>query len=115
VLAQLVLYLAIAPKSNAAYSAYGAARRLVEAGGSLEVPLELRNAPTRLMKELGYGKGYQYDHDAATGIAFGQRGFPAELGEQVLYAPTERGLEAKIRERLEWIRARRREALGGAP
>lgn len=115
VLAQLVLYLAIAPKSNAAYSAYGAARRLVEAGGSLEVPLELRNAPTKLMKELGYGEGYQYDHQTDAGIAFGQRGFPEEIGEQVLYEPVERGLEAKIRERLEWIRARRREALGGEP
>jgi putative ATPase len=114
-LAQLVLYLAVAAKSNAAYLAYGKARQLVAAGGSLGVPLALRNAPTRLMKELGYGKDYQYDHDASAGVAFGQRGFPEELGEQVLYEPTERGLEAKIRERLEWIRARRREALGDSP
>ena len=113
-LAQLVLYLAVAAKSNAAYSAYGAARALVEKGGSLAVPLELRNAPTRLMKGLGYGQGYQYDHDADQGIAFGQRGFPEEIGEQALYQPVERGMEAKIRERLEWIRARRREALGGS-
>jgi putative ATPase len=114
-LAQLVLYLAVAAKSNAAYLAYGKARKLVAGGGSLPVPLELRNAPTKLMKELGYGKGYQYDHEADSGVAFGQRGFPEELGEQVLYEPTERGLEAKIRERLEWIRARRRVALGDAP
>jgi putative ATPase len=111
-LAQLVLYLAVAAKSNAAYLAYGKARELVAQGGSLAVPLELRNAPTTLMQELGYGKGYQYDHDLAAGIAFAQRGFPEEIGEQVLYEPVERGLEAKIRERLEWIRARRREALG---
>ena len=111
-LAQLVLYLAIAAKSNAAYSAYRAARALVESGGSLAVPLELRNAPTKLMKGLGYGQGYQYDHDADQGIAFGQRGFPEELGEQSLYLPVDRGMEAKIRERLEWIRGRRREALG---
>jgi putative ATPase len=78
------------------------------------VPLELRNAPTKLMKGLGYGQGYQYDHDADQGIAFGQRGFPEEIGEQALYQPVERGMEAKIRERLEWIRARRREALGGS-
>ena len=90
------------------------ARALVEKGGSLAVPLELRNAPTRLMKGLGYGQGYQYDHDADQGIAFGQRGFPEEIGEQALYQPVERGMEAKIRERLEWIRARRREALGGS-
>lgn len=109
-LAQLVLYLAIAPKSNAAYVAYKAGRALVESGGSLPVPEALRNAPTRLMKELGYGKGYQYDHDSADGIAYSQLGFPAELGEQRLYEPVERGLEIKIKEKLDWIRARRREA-----
>jgi putative ATPase len=114
-LAQLVLYLAVAPKSNAAYAGYNAARALVAEGGSLGVPMELRNAPTKLMKGLGYGKGYQYDHDADQGIAFGQRGFPLELGERVLYQPTDRGLEAKIKERLQWIRERRREALERAP
>ncbi|MCP5475937.1 MAG: replication-associated recombination protein A [Rhodanobacteraceae bacterium] len=112
-LAQLVLYLAVAPKSNAAYAAYNAARALVESGGSLGVPMELRNAPTKLMKGLGYGKGYQYDHASEQGIAFDQRGFPEELGEQTLYQPVERGLEIKIKERLDWIRARRGEALGG--
>ena len=110
-LAQLVLYLAVAPKSNAAYMAHKAARAMVESGGSLPVPLELRNAPTKLMKGLGYGKGYQYDHEADQGIAFDQRGFPEEIGEQVFYQPVERGLEIKIREKLDWIRQRRREAL----
>ncbi|MFO1493262.1 MAG: replication-associated recombination protein A [Lysobacterales bacterium] len=112
-LAQLVLYLAVAPKSNAAYAAYNQARALISSGGSLPVPIELRNAPTKLMKGLGYGRGYQYDHDADQGIAFGQRGFPEELGEIRLYEPVERGLESKIKERLDWIRARRQDALGG--
>ncbi len=110
-LAQLVLYLAVAAKSNAAYMAHKAARALVESAGSLPVPMELRNAPTKLMKGLGYGKDYQYDHESELGIAFDQRGFPPELGEQVLYQPVERGMESKIKERLEWIRARRSEAL----
>ncbi|GMU42080.1 MAG: replication-associated recombination protein A [Xanthomonadales bacterium] len=112
-LAQLVLYLAVAAKSNAAYTAYGTARALVESGGSLPVPVELRNAPTKLMKGLGYGAGYQYDHDAEHGIAFGQRGFPEELGEREFYQPVARGMETKIGERLKWIRERRREALEG--
>jgi len=106
-LAQLTIYLAVASKSNASYRAWKAARALVEAHGSLEVPLHLRNAPTRLMKDLGYAQGYRYDHDEADGVALSQTGFPAEIGEQVLYQPVDRGLEAKIRERLDWIRQRR--------
>lgn len=113
-LAQLVLYLAVAAKSNASYMAYRKARALVESGGSLEVPLALRNAPTALMKSLGYGKQYQYDHEHPEGIAFDQAGFPEALGEQELYQPVERGMESRIKERLEWIRQRRREALGGS-
>lgn len=109
-LAQLTIYLAVASKSNASYRAWKAARALVESHGSLEVPLHLRNAPTRLMKELGYAQGYRYDHDEAGGVALDQTGFPAEIGEQTLYQPVDRGLEAKIRERLHWIRERRGKA-----
>jgi putative ATPase len=109
-LAQLTIYLAVAAKSNASYRAFKAARALVETHGSLEVPLHLRNAPTRLMKDLGYAQGYRYDHDEADGVALSQTGFPAEIGEQTLYQPVDRGLEAKIRERLDWIRQRRADA-----
>lgn len=110
-LAMVAVYLAMAPKSNAAYSAYGAAKKLVAATGSLPVPVALRNAPTKLMKELGYGASYQYDPDVEGGIAYDQRCFPDELGEQHLYAPTGNGIEARIRERLEQIRAERAKAV----
>jgi putative ATPase len=110
-LAMMAVYLAMAPKSNAAYSAYGAARKLVSDTGSLPVPIALRNAPTKLMKELGYGGNYQYDPDVEGGIAFDQQCFPEELGEQRLYRPTGNGIEARIRERLEQIRAERAKAL----
>ena len=110
-LAMVAVYLAMAPKSNAAYSAYGGAKKLVAATGSLPVPVALRNAPTKLMKELGYGASYQYDPDVEGGIAYDQRCFPDELGEQHLYAPTGNGIEARIRERLEQIRAERAKAV----
>ena len=109
-LAQLVIYLASTAKSNAAYVAFGAARRDVREHGTQDVPMHLRNAPTRLMKDLGYAKGYQYDHDAAGGVALGQTGFPDAMGEQVYYQPVERGLEIKLKEKIERLRAARRQA-----
>ena len=96
-LAQAVVYLAVAPKSNAVYAAYKAARADAESHGSLPVPMAIRNAPTRLMKELGHGDGYRYDHDEG-GHAAGQRYFPDEMSPRTYYNPVPRGLEIKIRE-----------------
>ncbi|MFC7300191.1 replication-associated recombination protein A [Cognatiluteimonas weifangensis] len=109
-LAQVVLYLASTAKSNAAYMALGAARRDVEQYGSQDVPLHIRNAPTQLLKQLGYGKGYQYDHDAEGGIALDQTGFPDAMGERVYYRPVERGLELRLKEKLDALRAARERA-----
>ncbi|MBB6599296.1 replication-associated recombination protein A [Luteimonas sp. MC1825] len=106
-LAQVAIYLASTAKSNAAYVAFGEARGDVVAHGTADVPMHLRNAPTRLMKQLGYGKGYQYDHTLEGGIAPDQTGFPDAMGERVYYRPVERGLEIKLREKLARIRARR--------
>jgi putative ATPase len=111
-LAQLVIYLASTAKSNAAYMAFNAAKRDVREYGTQEVPLHIRNAPTKLMKDLGYGKGYQYDHDAEGGIALGQRGFPDAMGERIYYQPVPRGLELKLKEKLDDLRAARARALG---
>jgi putative ATPase len=104
-LAQAVIYLACAPKSNAVYTAYEAVRAFIAEDGSRPVPLRLRNAPTKLMKRLDYGKGYRYAHDERDAYAAGERYFPDDMPEQRFYQPTDRGLEAKIRERLEWLRA----------
>jgi len=106
-LAQLVLYLATCAKSNAAYVAFNSAKGDVREFGTQEVPMHLRNAPTRLMKELGYGAGYQYDHDVQGGVALGQTGFPDAMGERVYYQPVERGLEIKLKEKLDQLRAAR--------
>lgn len=103
-LAQAVLYLAAAAKSNAGYVAYNAARALVARDGSRPVPLHLRNAPTRLMKELGYGKEYRYAHDEMQGYAAGEHYFPDNMPEVNFYQPVERGLEAKIAEKLAYLR-----------
>ena len=111
-LAELAVYLAVAPKSNAVYRAFGAARATVNESGTLEVPMHLRNAPTRLMKELGYGKGYQYDHDAEGGVALDQQCLPDALAGLALYQPTERGLESRIKEKLDALRAARKAARG---
>jgi putative ATPase len=108
-LAEAVIYLACAAKSNAVYTAYGAARSFIANDGSRPVPLRLRNAPTRLMKELGYGKGYRYAHDEADAYAAGERYFPDNMPEVSWYQPSDRGLEAKIREKLELLRHRDRE------
>jgi putative ATPase len=103
-LAQAVLYLACAPKSNAVYTAFRQAADDVRQGGSLPVPMHLRNAPTGLLKALGHGAGYRYAHDEVHGYAAGERYFPDELGERRYYAPTERGLEKKIKAKLDWLR-----------
>ena len=103
-LAQAVLYLACAPKSNAGYVAYNAARAFVSQDGSREVPLHLRNAPTKLMKQLDYGKDYRYAHDEADGYAAGENYFPDDMPEVSFYQPTDHGLEAKIAEKLARLR-----------
>jgi len=109
-LAQLAIWLAISPKSNAAYMAYNKARAAVREGGTLEVPMHLRNAPTKLMKGMGYGQGYQYDHDAEGGVALGQQCLPEGLEGTVFYEPVERGLELQLREKLLALRAARAKA-----
>ncbi len=98
--AQAVLYLASAPKSNAVYMAYKAAMKDVRELGSLEVPVHLRNAPTKLMKELGYGRAYRYAHDEPDAYAAGEHYFPEEVEPRHYYHPVDRGLEIKIREKL---------------
>jgi putative ATPase len=103
-IAQAVVYMACAPKSNAVYTAMGTAMKDARERGSLEVPLHLRNAPTRLMKELGYAKGYRYAHDEAEAYAAGESYFPEVLGKRQYYFPTEQGLEGKIAERLTHLR-----------
>jgi putative ATPase len=110
-LAQLVIYLGTAPKSNAAYTAYKAAMKSAGATGSLMPPAHILNAPTRLMKELGYGKGYAYDHDAEDGFS-GQNYFPDGLARQNFYRPVERGFERDVKKRLEyWARLREKRNL----
>src|SRR5512145_78136 len=99
-LAEAVLYLAVAAKSNAAYVAFGAAQELVRNDTSRPVPERLRNAPTRLMKELGYGRDYRYAHDEPDAFAAGESYFPDGMDAAELYRPTERGLEARLREHL---------------
>ncbi len=103
-IAQAVVYLACAAKSNAVYSAWKAALADVRSHGSLDVPLHLRNAPTRLMKELGYGKAYRYAHDEPAGYAAGESYFPEEMEATNYYQPVDRGLELKIRDKLERLR-----------
>ena len=96
--------MACAAKSNAVYSAWGEARADVERFGSLEVPLRLRNAPTALMKELGYGSGYRYAHDEPQAYAAGERYLPDEMPDRRYYHPTTRGLEQRIGEAMERLR-----------
>ena len=113
-LAELIVYLAIAPKSNAVYRAFGNVRHVIADTGTLDVPMHLRNAPTKLMKELGYSKGYQYDHDLEGGVALDQQCLPDALAGTEFYAPTARGLEGKIKDKLDALRAARRAARKGA-
>ncbi|PLY12096.1 MAG: recombination factor protein RarA [Sedimenticola sp.] len=111
-LAQAVLYLACAAKSNAVYSAFNQAMADVRQQGSCEVPIHLRNAPTRLMKELGYGRAYRYAHDEPEAYAAGETYFPEEIGERRYYHPVERGLEIKIGEKLARLSELDRQARG---
>ena len=103
-LAECVVYLAVAPKSNAVYKAYNEARALVKKDGTRPVPLHLRNAPTKLMKSLDFGKDYRYAHDEEDGFAAGERYFPDGMGEPQFYRPVPRGLELKIGEKLASLR-----------
>jgi putative ATPase len=109
-LAECVVYLAVAPKSNAVYKALSAAKAFVRQDATRPVPLHLRNAPTRLMKQLDYGKGYRYAHDEEGGFAAGERYLPEGMPDQQFYRPVARGLEIRISEKLEELRLRNREA-----
>jgi putative ATPase len=111
-IAQAVVYLAVAPKSNAVYVAFNRATADARDSGSLEVPLHLRNAPTRLMKDLGHGEGYRYAHDEPDAYASGEHYLPEALGDRVYYEPVDRGLETRIRERLDALRRRDRGVAG---
>jgi putative ATPase len=104
-LAECVIYLAVAAKSNAVYVAYNEARAFIAEDGTRPVPLHIRNAPTKLMKNLGYGKDYRYAHDEDEGYAAGENYFPDGIQRPGWYRPTDRGLEAKIRERIDHLRA----------
>ena len=111
-LAQAVIYLALAPKSNAGYMAYNTARKAARETGSEPPPLHIRNAPTRMMKDLGYGAGYAYDHDAEDGFS-GADYWPEGMGAQHYYRPVERGFERQVRERMDWWERKRRERREG--
>ena len=111
-LAQCLVYLAVAPKSNAVYRAYNAARAFVRADGTRPVPLRLRNAPTRLMKDLDYGRDYRYAHSEEGGFAAGERYLPDDMPDQRFYEPVERGLELRIADKLRELRRLNDEARG---
>jgi putative ATPase len=111
--AQVVIYLATAPKSNAAYVAFKAATGAAKEHGSLMPPKTILNAPTRLMRQIGYGSGYAYDHDEPDAFS-GQDYWPEALGRQTFYEPTERGFEREVRKRLEWWEKLRRERREGS-
>ena len=105
-LAQCVVYLAVAPKSNAVYGAFNAAKAFIKQDGTRLVPLHLRNAPTRLMKELDYGKHYRYAHDEEDGFAAGENYWPDGLDAPVFYEPVNRGLEIRIADKLNELKAK---------
>ena len=110
-LAQAVVYLAVAPKSNAVYSAYNAARAFIKQDGTRPVPMHLRNAPTKLMKQLDYGRGYRYAHDEEGGFAAGERYLPDGVPDELrFYEPAPRGLEQRIAEKLQELRQLNRES-----
>ena len=111
-IAQVVLYLATAPKSNAAYAGYKQAMKAAKTSGSLAPPAHILNAPTKLMKELGYGAGYQYDHDTEAGFS-GQNYFPDGMDRQTFYHPTDRGHEKRVAERLAYWASMRAASGGG--
>ena len=104
-IAQAAVFCACAPKSNAVYRAFNSAMEAAQESNDLEVPIHLRNAPTKLLKELGHGKGYRYAHDEPDAFSKGQTYFPEEMGEKIYYEPTDRGLEIKIKEKLEQLRS----------
>ena len=106
-LAEAVLYLAVAAKSNAVYEAYNAARAFISSDGTRPVPLHIRNAPTPMMKNLGYGKGYRYAHDEADAYSAGQTYFPEGMPAVEWYRPTERGLEGQIRQKLDELKSKK--------
>ena len=108
-LAECVVYLAIAPKSNAVYKAYNEAKAFVKNDGTRPVPLHLRNAPTKLMKQLDYGKGYRYAHDEEGGFAAGENYMPDGLGDVAFYRPVERGLEIRIAEKMRTLAEKNRQ------
>ena len=110
-LGELVIYLALAPKSVAAYQALGAAQADVREFGTLPVPLPIRNAPTKLLKELGYGREYQYDPEVEGGVALDMRCLPDELADRTYYLPASAGLELRLKEKLDALREARRAAL----
>lgn len=103
-IAQAIIYMAVAPKSNAVYMAFNQAMADAKASGSLDVPLHLRNAPTKLMKEIGYGKRYRYAHDEPNAYAAGENYFPEELKNRNYYKPVARGLETKIAEKMAMLK-----------
>ena len=105
-LAECVIYLAVAPKSNAVYKAFNEAKALIKKDGTRPVPMHLRNAPTKLMKELDYGKNYRYAHDEEDGFAAGENYFPDDMSAPVFYRPVARGLELKIAEKLQVLRSK---------
>jgi len=105
-LAECVVYLAVAPKSNAVYKAFNQAKAFVKKDGTRPVPMHLRNAPTKLMKELDYGKGYRYAHDEPDAFAAGERYFPEQMEPQRFYEPVPRGLEIRIGDKLRELRER---------
>lgn len=109
-LAQCAVYLAVAAKSNAVYTAYNAMRALIKETGSLEVPVHLRNAPTQLMKQLDYGAEYRYAHDEPDAFAAGENYFPEGLKDIDYYQPVNRGLEIKIQEKMAWLKARNQQS-----
>jgi putative ATPase len=109
-LAECVVYLAIAPKSNAVYKAYNSVRKLIKADGTRPVPLHLRNAPTALMKDLDYGKAYRYAHDEPDAFAAGENYWPDGMTPPTLYEPVERGLEIKIAEKMRALREKNTQA-----
>jgi len=113
-LAECVVYLAIAPKSNAVYKAFNAAKAFVKKDGTRPVPMHLRNAPTKLMKDLDYGKGYRYAHDEEGGVAAGENYLPEGMAPPGFYQPVERGLEIKIAEKMRQLRALNRGQTGGS-
>ena len=103
-IAQAIVYLAVAPKSNAVYLAFKAAKKLAMESADFDVPEHLRNAPTNLMKDLGFGAEYRYAHDEPNAYAAGENYFPPELKDTQFYFPTTRGMEIKIKEKLDWLR-----------